>query len=153
MTKFNDAEQLAAQYLQDDIISWNVVGGSKKNQRFVKKTFRKLENELGVDFKRDRSTDPEIVVDYVDSNFVDPDFGTDWLGIATIGSWGSADILVKNDIDTWKSTAVHEILHGLGLDHNHDVIESAMSYTRDYSKHKIYEYDWDLLHEIYDPLV
>ena len=153
MTKFNDAEQLAAQYLQDDIISWNVVGGSKKNQRFVKKTFRKLENELGVDFKRDRSTDPEIVVDYVDSNFVDPDFGTDWLGIATIGSWRSADILVKNDIDTWKSTAVHEILHGLGLDHNHDVIESAMSYTRDYSKHKIYEYDWDLLHEIYDPLV
>lgn len=153
MTKFNDAEQLAALYLEDDIISWNVTGGSKRNQRFVKKTFRKLENELGVDFKRSRSGDPEITVDYVDSSFIDPDFGTDWLGTATIGSWGSADIVVKNDIPTWKSTAVHEILHGLGLDHNHDVVESAMSYTRDYTKHQIYEYDWNLLHEIYDPLV
>ena len=153
MALFNDAEQLAAQYLADDIISWNVTSGTKRNKRFVKKTFRKLEEELGIDFKRKKTGDAEITVDYVDSSFIDPDFGTDWLGTATIGSWGNADIVVKNDVPTWKSTAVHEILHGLGLDHNHDVVESAMSYTRDYTKHQIYDYDWNLLHEIYDPLV
>ena len=153
---FPEAPELVNAYLADDVITWSVSGGTKRQRKFVGKTFRKIERRLGIDFKK--GADPitgesEIDFEYVNDDFIDPDFGTDWLGVATVGFWGDSEIIVKKGIDSWKSTAVHEILHSLGLDHDHDVIESAMSYTRDYSKHKIYDYDWNNLETLYGEFV
>lgn len=134
--------------MDDGVIKWNST--SKKERKFLKNVFRKLEDDVtGLKFKKVKN--PEVAeilfrkTRYFDNYFT--------LGRA---EWRPADprwkLTVRHSITNRRSTVVHELGHALGLAHPEEhekETDTIMSYMRDKSSRYFYPKDLDYLTGIY----